>query len=123
VIEFDDSPIGQVGGVAISSALFQSRLDSELRARIHTPHADKVGSAMNRTNFRVLTHFDQLIMNIRQSTSFVNSLPPELQREAHISYTLGIKSVFYFAAVCAFLAYLIRIPVCLAFKIYLMTIL
>jgi len=36
-------PIGQVGGVAISSALFQSRLDSELRARIHTPDAEEVG--------------------------------------------------------------------------------
>jgi len=33
---------GQVCGVAISSALFQSKLNSELHARIHTPDADEV---------------------------------------------------------------------------------
>lgn len=32
--------IGQVGGVAISSAIFQSRLEVELRKRIHGPDAD-----------------------------------------------------------------------------------
>ena len=58
VVGFDDSPIGQVGGVAISSALFQSRLDSELRARIRTPDADEVGSAISGTIFRALTRFD-----------------------------------------------------------------
>jgi hypothetical protein len=39
--------LGQVGGVAISSAVFQSKLDNELRARIHTPDADEVGSTLN----------------------------------------------------------------------------
>lgn len=34
--------IGQVGGLAAASALFQSRLDTELRARIHSPDADEV---------------------------------------------------------------------------------
>lgn len=85
--------IGQVGGVAISSALFQSRLDSELRARIHTPDAE------------------ELIMKIRQSTSFVNSLPPDLQEHARKSYTVSIKAVFYFAAVSTLLAYLVRMPI------------
>ena len=33
---------GQVGGVAISSAIFQSRLESELRNRIHRPDAEDV---------------------------------------------------------------------------------
>ena len=32
----------KVGGVAISSAIFQSVLDSELRRRIHGPNADEV---------------------------------------------------------------------------------
>lgn len=34
--------VGQVGGVAISSAIFQSKLETELRKRIHTPDADDV---------------------------------------------------------------------------------
>ena len=34
--------LGQVCGVAVSSALFQSKLNSELHARIHTPDADEV---------------------------------------------------------------------------------
>lgn len=33
---------GQVGGVAISSAIFQWKLDSALRERIHDPDAEKV---------------------------------------------------------------------------------
>jgi hypothetical protein len=33
---------GQVGGVAISSAIFQSSLESELRSRIHRPDAEDV---------------------------------------------------------------------------------
>ena len=36
--------IGQVGGVAISSAIFQSSLESELRSRIHRPDAEDVRS-------------------------------------------------------------------------------
>ncbi len=34
--------IGQVGGVAISAALFQSILNVELHKRIHTPDAEEV---------------------------------------------------------------------------------
>ena len=33
---------GQVGGVAISSAIFQSSLEGELRSRIHRPDAEDV---------------------------------------------------------------------------------
>jgi hypothetical protein len=33
---------GQVGGVAISSAIFQSNLEGELRSRIHRPDAEDV---------------------------------------------------------------------------------
>ena len=33
---------GQVSGVAISSAIFQSNLESELRSRIHRPDAEDV---------------------------------------------------------------------------------
>lgn len=34
--------IGQVGGVAVSSAIFQSVLDRELHKKIHTPDAEEV---------------------------------------------------------------------------------
>ena len=36
---------GQVGGVAISSAIFQSSLEGELRSRIHRPDAEDVRPA------------------------------------------------------------------------------
>lgn len=34
--------IGQVGGVGLSSAIFQTLLDKELRRRITDPNADEV---------------------------------------------------------------------------------
>ena len=53
-----DAPMytGQVCGVAVSSALFQSRLDSELRARIQTPDAEEVSSHMRYPLSAVLTN-------------------------------------------------------------------
>lgn len=33
---------GQVGGLAVASAIFQSRLDSELRTHIRSPDAEQV---------------------------------------------------------------------------------
>lgn len=35
---------GQVGGLAVASAIFQSRLDSELRTHIHSPDAEQVSA-------------------------------------------------------------------------------
>ena len=46
--------VGQVGGVAVSSAIFQSRLESELRSRITGPDADQVQSYLQFSLFRVL---------------------------------------------------------------------
>jgi len=85
--------IGQVGGVAISSAIFQSKLESELRSRIHGPDAE------------------DLIKRIRQSARLVKSLPPDLQRIARDSYSSSLKSVFFFAACSTMLAYLVRLPI------------
>ncbi|EIN07892.1 vacuolar amino acid permease [Punctularia strigosozonata HHB-11173 SS5] len=85
--------IGQVGGVAISSALFQSRLDKELRRRIHGPDAHRI------------------ITSIRHSAQLVHHLPPELQRKARDSYAIAIKAVFTFAAVATGLAFLVRLAV------------
>lgn len=42
------TPAGQVGGVAVSSAIFQSRLDSQLRRRITGPNADEVSRLLLR---------------------------------------------------------------------------
>jgi len=85
--------IGQVGGVAISSAIFQSSLESELRNRIHQPDAE------------------DLIKRIRQSARLITSLPPDLQRIARDSYSASLKSVFFFAACSTALAYLVRLPI------------
>ncbi|KAJ7932806.1 vacuolar amino acid permease [Mycena leptocephala] len=85
--------IGQVGGVAISSAIFQSRLDTELRRRIHTPNAE------------------ELIMKIRRNTGFVRELMPEQQRDARDSYSIALKTVYIFAACSTFLAYCVRLPI------------
>jgi len=85
--------IGQVGGVAISSAIFQSSLESELRSRIHRPDAE------------------DLIKRIRQSARLITSLPPDLQRIARDSYSASLKSVFFFAACSTMLAYLVRLPI------------
>ncbi|KAJ7221383.1 vacuolar amino acid permease [Mycena pura] len=86
--------IGQVGGVAIASAIFQSRLDTELRRRIHTPDAE------------------ELIMKIRRSSAFIRELNPDLQRDARESYAIGLRTVYIFAACSTFLAYCVRLPVC-----------
>ncbi|KII89467.1 hypothetical protein PLICRDRAFT_109347 [Plicaturopsis crispa FD-325 SS-3] len=85
--------IGQVGGVAISSAIFQSILDRELHARILTPDAD------------------ELIKKIRHSAKLVAILPPDLQRSARDSYAIALKAVFTLAACSTFVAYLIRLPI------------
>ncbi|EPQ50683.1 vacuolar amino acid permease [Gloeophyllum trabeum ATCC 11539] len=85
--------VGQVGGVAISSAIFQSSLDRELRRRIDTPDAD------------------ELIKNIRHSARFVAELPPDLQRKARDSYAVGLRAVFITAACSTLLAYIARLPI------------
>ncbi|TFK45918.1 vacuolar amino acid permease [Heliocybe sulcata] len=85
--------VGQVGGVAISSAIFQSVLDSELRKRIDTPDAD------------------QLISKIRHSARLVAELPPDLQRKAKDSYAIGLRMVFITAACSTLLAYIARLPI------------
>ncbi|PPQ91935.1 hypothetical protein CVT25_000978 [Psilocybe cyanescens] len=85
--------VGQVGGVAISSAIFQSKLETELRKRIHTPDAD------------------DLIRRIRQSVRLVVDLDPETQRHARDAYSVSLKSVFFFAACSTLLAYIVRLPI------------
>ncbi|KAF7342299.1 Vacuolar amino acid permease [Mycena venus] len=85
--------IGQVAGVAISSAIFQSRLDTELRKRIHTPDAE------------------DLILKIRRSSEFVRTLLPEQQRDARDSYAIALKMVYIFAACSTFFAYCVRLPI------------
>ncbi|KAF8548481.1 MFS general substrate transporter [Imleria badia] len=85
--------LGQVCGVAVSSALFQSRLNSELQARIQTPDADEI------------------ISRIRHSTTLVARLPPDLQRAARDSYAASLRAVFFLAACSTLLAYIARLPI------------
>ncbi|KLO19602.1 MFS general substrate transporter [Schizopora paradoxa] len=85
--------VGQVGGVGIASAIFQSILDRELRKRIDEP-----GAA-------------EKIHAIRHSSRLVASLPPHLQRAARDSYAIALRAVFIFAAAATLGAYLIRLPI------------
>ncbi|KAG7086848.1 hypothetical protein E1B28_002769 [Marasmius oreades] len=85
--------IGQVGGVAISSAIFQSKLDWELKQRIHAPNADEI------------------IAHIRQNARLVASLPPDIQRQARDSYAASLKAVFIFASISTLLAFIARLPI------------
>ncbi|CAL1703142.1 unnamed protein product [Somion occarium] len=85
--------IGQVGGVAISAALFQSMLNKELHKRIPGENAEEI------------------IRKIRHSATLVANLPPELQRPARDSYAISLRAVFIMAAVSTFLAYLARLPI------------
>ncbi|KAJ7582283.1 hypothetical protein C8J56DRAFT_246309 [Mycena floridula] len=85
--------IGQVAGVAISSAIFQTSLERELRKRISGPDQE------------------QLVKDIRQVTRLVEKLPPDLQRIARDSYDIGLKNVLLFAAISTLLAYIVRIPI------------
>ncbi|RXW19571.1 hypothetical protein EST38_g6293 [Candolleomyces aberdarensis] len=86
--------VGQVGGVAISSAVFQSKLEDELRKRI-------VG----------FPDAEALIKKIRQNSRVVGTLPPDLRRAAQESYKVSLKSVFFFAACMTLLAYIVRLPI------------
>ncbi|KAG9308781.1 major facilitator superfamily domain-containing protein [Chiua virens] len=83
---------GQVSSIAIASAIFQSRLDTELRQRIHIPDADK----------------------IRHSFSLVVSLPPDLQRAAQDAYAASLRTVFMVGTCSLLVSYFIRLPVRLA---------
>ncbi|KAF8636888.1 hypothetical protein AX16_010944 [Volvariella volvacea WC 439] len=85
--------VGQVGGVAVSSAVFQSLLDSELRKRIRTPDAE------------------ELILRIRQSARLLEKLPLDLQRLARDAYAASLHTVFVMAACSTLLAYMIRLPI------------
>ncbi|KAF9463425.1 vacuolar amino acid permease [Collybia nuda] len=85
--------LGQVGGLAVASAIFQSRLDTELRAHIHSPDAEKI------------------IKRIRYSSRHVIDLSPDLQRIARDAYGASLKSVFTLAVCASLLAYIVRLPI------------
>ncbi|OCH86179.1 MFS general substrate transporter [Obba rivulosa] len=82
---------GQVMGVALSAAVFQSVLNTELHKRIPDD--------------------EEMITKIRHSATLVARLPPDLQRAARDSYALGLRAVFMMAACSTFLAYLARLPI------------
>ncbi|KAF7981056.1 hypothetical protein HWV62_35522 [Athelia sp. TMB] len=85
--------LGQVSGVAISSAVFQSILGSQLQKRIRGPDAA------------------ELIKNIRHSAKLVATLPPAIQRDARDSYDMSLKAVFALAACASLLAFFVRLPI------------
>ncbi|KAF7295796.1 Vacuolar amino acid permease [Mycena chlorophos] len=84
--------IGQVGGVAISSAIFQSKLDHELRKRF------PAGS-------------DKVILAVRRSSAVIRELVPEEQRWARDAYAISLRTVYIFAATSTLMAYIVRLPI------------
>ncbi|KAF9232240.1 major facilitator superfamily domain-containing protein [Melanogaster broomeanus] len=84
--------LGQVGGVAISSAVFQSKLDTELHRRIGGPNAEEA-------------------TQIRHSSLILPDLPRYLQDAARDAYATSLRVVFVLAACSTLVAYCARIPV------------
>ncbi|KAF7323384.1 Vacuolar amino acid permease [Mycena chlorophos] len=84
---------GQVGGVAISSAIFQSRLETSLKANIHSDDAAEI------------------IEKVRRSSNVIRTLPPLVQLAVRESYASGLRAVFVLAATTTFLAYVARLPI------------
>ncbi|KAJ1306850.1 hypothetical protein OPQ81_007835 [Rhizoctonia solani] len=83
--------VGQVLGVAVSSAFFQSILDRELRSRITGEDAD------------------EWILRIRHSSKLVVKLEPHLQRAARDSYSTALRYVFLYAATCSLSSFILRL--------------
>ncbi|CAE6399759.1 unnamed protein product [Rhizoctonia solani] len=83
--------VGQVLGVAVSSAFFQSILDRELRSRITGEGAD------------------EWIIRIRHSSKLVGKLEPHLQRAARDSYGIALRYVFLCAAACSLVSFILRL--------------
>ncbi|RDB19210.1 Multidrug resistance protein fnx1 [Hypsizygus marmoreus] len=83
--------LGQVGGLAAASALFQSRLDVELHKRIRGAGAEET------------------INHIRHSARLVSTLPPALQRAARDAYAASLWAVFVLAAGASLGAFLLRL--------------
>ncbi|KAF7295800.1 Vacuolar amino acid permease [Mycena chlorophos] len=86
--------VPRLGYVAtpFSSAIFQSRLDSELHKRF-PPDSDK------------------LILRIRRSAAVIRDLLPEEQRLARDAYAISLRAVYVFAAASTLIAYLVRLPI------------
>ncbi|PVG01894.1 hypothetical protein CPB86DRAFT_698295 [Serendipita vermifera] len=85
--------LGQVSGVAISSAMFQSLLNKELHARLAGPGSE------------------ELIEKVKHSSDIVRQLPPNLQEPVRESYASALRAVFIMAACCTFAAFLVRLPI------------
>ncbi|KAJ8519249.1 hypothetical protein ONZ45_g3780 [Pleurotus djamor] len=85
--------LGQVGGLAISSAVFQSVLSRELSKRIRGDNAL------------------EMITKIRHSPLVIKHLPAELQQSARDAFAVSLRSVFILAATASLLAYIARIPI------------
>ncbi|KDQ16463.1 hypothetical protein BOTBODRAFT_129843 [Botryobasidium botryosum FD-172 SS1] len=84
---------GQVLGVSLSGAFMQAQLLSNLRERIRGPEAEEI------------------IRQIRHSTTIIPTLSPELRKAAVDSYALSIRTVFVCQAAVAFLAFLASLPI------------
>lgn len=92
---------GQVLGVSLSGALTQAILARELGARITGEGAEEVGPTLPvSVDPRADTGL-QIITSIRQSSTSIRHLSPELQAAATISYQKALHAVFLVCIVLA----------------------
>jgi len=84
---------GQVLGVSLTGALAQSILREELRKRIHVPGAE------------------ELIREIRHTTSIIRDLEPELRDAASSSWAVALRAVFICNAAISFGMLLSCLPI------------
>ncbi|KAF8551514.1 hypothetical protein OG21DRAFT_1524415 [Imleria badia] len=127
--------LGQISSVAIASAVFQSRLDTELHQCIHVPDAEKVSLGFpvrvicadslsrpipptsddhehDRKQWKSpkMYNIKKIIAAIRHSLSLVGSLPPDLQHAARSAYAASLRTVFIIATCSMLVSYVLRFP-------------
>ncbi|PPQ73575.1 hypothetical protein CVT24_007461 [Panaeolus cyanescens] len=105
--------LGQVGGLASASAVFQSRLDIELHKRLPPGSEDVSYLFIDPFSyfFLIPRFIYKLISRIRHSARLVAELPLDVQRIARDAYAASLRAVFMLAAVASLLAYLARLPI------------
>lgn len=108
--------IGQIAGVAVSSAIFQQLVGQELAARITGPEAQdvRVIILLYISFFTRLFFLDKIIESIEQSARNIEKLPFEIQKHARDSYGIALSQVFWYLALSTFVGVLIQIAVCFA---------
>ena len=91
---------GQVVGVALSGAILQAKLRTELEKRISGPDAAKVSFTLMLTQHAAHAP-RQTIAAIRHQSSIIPTLPAHERAAAVAAYAVALRWVFGFVAAAA----------------------